>query len=148
MGYLPFSGFFFFVVDCLGGWNQWMRLVSCRRQAGVGGVVWGGVTRSQVKVEYFIIPYTSTSTRLPDLCQGYHDDFVVTANDGGMKMLGGGSFMLGLWLGEKGWVSYFFYFFLFFFLLLLNVLSRVVHDSCCVRIFVLCFPFFVPGPFN
>ena len=24
--------FCFFLVDCLGGWNQWMWLVSCRRQ--------------------------------------------------------------------------------------------------------------------
>ena len=34
------------------------------------------------KVEYFIIHYTSTSIRLPHLCQGYHDHCVVTANDG------------------------------------------------------------------
>ena len=46
-------------------------------------------TRSQV--EYFVIPYTSTSIRLLHLCQRYH--CLVTANDGNMGMLGGGSFM-------------------------------------------------------
>ena len=63
-------------------------------------------TRSQAFVEYFIILYTSTSIRFSHLCQGYHDHCVVTANDGGMRRLGGGgggcgvgggSFML--WFG-------------------------------------------------
>ena len=50
-------------------------------------------TRSQVYIEYFIIPYSFISIRLPRLCQGYHDDCVVTANDVGMGRLGDGSFM-------------------------------------------------------
>ena len=35
-------------------------------------------TRSQVQVEYIIIPYTSIFIRLTHLCQGYHDHCVVT----------------------------------------------------------------------
>ena len=71
-------------------------------------------TRSQLQVEYFIIPYTSISIRLPHLCQGYHDHCVVTANDGGMGRLKGGSFMLGFGCGDREWVSFFNFFVLFF----------------------------------
>ena len=56
------------------------------------------LTRFQVKVEYFIIPYTSTSIRLPHLCEGYHDHCSTTANDGKVgegviyvKIMGGGT---------------------------------------------------------
>ena len=73
-------------------------------------------TRSQVLVEYDIIPYTSTSITLPDLCQGYHGHCIVTSSDGegGMGWLGNGSFMLGFGWWDRGWVSYFFYFLLCF----------------------------------
>ena len=42
-------------------------------------------TRSQILVEYFINPYTSTSIRLHYLCQGYHYHCVATANHGGWE---------------------------------------------------------------
>ena len=50
-------------------------------------------TRSQVCVEYNIIPYTSTSITLSHLCQGYHGHYIVTSSDGGIRKLRGGSFM-------------------------------------------------------
>ena len=36
------------------------------------------LTRSQVLVEYSIIPYTSTSIALPHMCQGYHGHCIGT----------------------------------------------------------------------
>ena len=41
-------------------------------------------TRSQVKVDYFIIPYTSTFIRLSHLYQECHAHCIVIPNDGGM----------------------------------------------------------------
>ena len=38
---------------------------------------------------------------------------------------------VGVWVGEKGWVSYF-SILCYAFVLLLIVLSWLVHDSCCV----------------
>ena len=52
-------------------------------------------TRSQVQVEYIIIPYSSISIRLPNFCLGYHDHCVVATYNGGMGRLGVGSIMLG-----------------------------------------------------
>ena len=86
-----------------------------------------GHTRSEVWVEYNI-PYTSTSIRLPHLCQGYHGHCAVTSIDGRMGRLGGGSFMLGFWWGDRGWVSYFINFSPVFVLLLI-VLLWLIHDS-------------------
>ena len=45
-------------------------------------------TRFQMYAEYNIILYTSSPTRLPHSCLGYHDNCVVTANIGGMGRLG------------------------------------------------------------
>ena len=70
-------------------------------------------TRSQVCVEYNIIPYTSTSITLSHLCQRYHRHCIVTLSDGEMGRLGGvggGSFMLEFGWRDRRWVSYFFYF--------------------------------------
>ena len=41
-------------------------------------------TRSQVEVEYFIIPYTSTFFRLSDLHQEFCVHYIAIMNDGGM----------------------------------------------------------------
>ena len=41
-------------------------------------------TRSQVWVEYFIIPYTSTFIRLSDLYQEFCVHCIVIMNDGGV----------------------------------------------------------------
>ena len=41
-------------------------------------------TRSQVQVEYFIIPYTSTFIRLSYLYQEFCVHCIVIMNDGGM----------------------------------------------------------------
>ena len=70
-------------------------------------------TRSQVQVEYNIIPYFSMPITLLHLCQGYHGQCFVTSSDGGMGRLWGGSFILGFGRGDLGWVSYFIYFLLF-----------------------------------
>ena len=48
-----------------------------------------GCTRSQVYVEYIIIPYTSTFIRLPRLYQEFYIHCIVITNDGG-DGLGGG----------------------------------------------------------
>ena len=42
-------------------------------------------TRSQVLVEYIIIPYTSTFIRLPHLYQEFYVHCIVITNDGGMS---------------------------------------------------------------
>ena len=83
-------------------------------------------TRSQAFVEYFIL-YTSTSIRFSQLCQGYHDHCVVTANDGGMKRLGGGRgavvhLCYGLGRGTGGGYHIFSIF--------CSVFSGVVNCSC------------------
>ena len=70
-------------------------------------------TRSQVWVKYNIIPYTSTSIKLPHLCQGYHSHCIVTSSDGGMGRLGGGSYMLGFWRGQTVGIIFFLFFVLF-----------------------------------
>ena len=85
-------------------------------------------TRSQVSVEYNIIPYTSTSITLPHLCQGYHSHCVVTSSDGGMGKLGASSFILGFGWGDRGGY-HIFSIFCSVFVLLLTVLSWLVHDS-------------------
>ena len=61
-------------------------------------------SRSQVKVKYFIIVYSSTSIRFPHLCQEYHDSFV-TANDRGMRALG--MVHLRAWVGKEGGIIFF-----------------------------------------
>ena len=47
-------------------------------------------TRSQVQVDYFIIPYTSTSIRLFHLYHECHVHCIVITNDGGGDGIGGG----------------------------------------------------------
>ena len=66
-----------------------------------------------MSVEYNIIPYTFTSITVPHLCQGYHDNCVVTSSDWGMGRLGGGSFMLVFDWGDSGWVYLFNFWFCF-----------------------------------
>ena len=46
-------------------------------------------TRSQVYVEYNIIPYTSTSIKFPHFFQRYHGHCIVTSSDGGGGGMGG-----------------------------------------------------------
>ena len=59
-------------------------------------------TRSQVRVEYKIIPYTSTFIILPHLCQDNHDHCIVTSIDGEMGRLGVVSFMLAFGWRHRG----------------------------------------------
>ena len=47
-------------------------------------------TRSQVKIEYFIFPYTFTFIRLSHLYQEFCIHCIVIVNDGGMGWMGGG----------------------------------------------------------
>ena len=101
-------------------------------------------TRSQVEVEYNIIPYTSTSITLPYLWQGYHGHCIVTSND---RKLGGGSFILRFGWGIWGWVLYFFIF-CYVFVLLLIVLSWFVNDRLLRLFHCSFFAFFVSGLFN
>ena len=57
-------------------------------------------TRSQVWVKYNIIPYTSTSIKLPHLCQGYHSHCIATSSDGGWE--GWGCFIyVRFWVGAR-----------------------------------------------
>ena len=60
---------------------------------------------------------------------------IVTADDGEIGRLGGGSFMLGFdWVTGGGYhISYNF---CSDFVLLLVVLSRLLHSNCCVCFFV------------
>ena len=39
-------------------------------------------TRSQMEVEYFIVPCTSTFIRLSHLCQEFYIHFIIVINDG------------------------------------------------------------------
>ena len=105
-------------------------------------------TRSQVWVEYNIIPYTSTPITLPYLCQGYHGHCIITSSDGGDGKVGAGSFMLrfGEDSEDREWVSYFLNFCSVFVLLL--ILSWLVHDSLLCLFHCSFFAFFDSGPFN
>ena len=69
--------------------------------------------KSQVRVEYNIMPYTSTSITLSHFCQIYYSHCNVTSSDRGMGRLGCGLFMLVFGWGNRGWVSFFIFFVLF-----------------------------------
>ena len=56
-------------------------------------------TRSQVQVDYFIIPYTSTFIRLSYLYQECHAHCIVITNDGGWLIY------IRVWVGGQGVVS-------------------------------------------
>ena len=103
-------------------------------------------TRSQVWVEYNIIPYTSTSITLLHLCQEYHDHYIVISSNGRMGRLGGGSFMLGFGWGTV--CGYHIFSIFFFFMLLVIVLSWLVHDGLLCLFNCSFFAFFVCDPFN
>ena len=56
--------------------------------------------RSQVKVEYFIIPYTSTLIRLSHLYQEFCAHCIIIMNDGGW--VGGGWLVhIRVWVGGQ-----------------------------------------------
>ena len=58
--------------------------------------------RSQVWVEYNIIPYTSTSITFPHLCQGYYGHCIVASSNEEMGRLEGGSFVRICGEGGRG----------------------------------------------
>ena len=66
-------------------------------------------TRSQVLVEYFIIPYTFISIRISHLCQGY-DHHLVTENHRWKENVGW-LISLKVWIGKQGVGNIFFHFF-------------------------------------
>ena len=92
-----FSGFFcFFLVDCLGGWSQWMRLVFLQ-EAG--------------DAETWMLPHPLHSL----ICtKEYHDDCVVTGNDGGKGKDRGWFIYVWGWVMQQGLGIMFFLFFSFF----------------------------------
>ena len=114
--------------------NVWVDGVSGWSWCLAGGKGWWlrPGSRSQVKVKYFIIVYSSTSIRFPHLCQEYHDSFV-TANDRGMRALG--MVHVRAWAGKKSGII-FFLFLLFFW--------AVVNCSFMTGAWYLVHLFFVP----
>ena len=104
--------------------------------------------RSQVRIEYNIIPYTSTPITLPHLCQGYHDHCIVTSSDGGDGKVGGWFIYVRVWVGGQGVGIIFCTIFCSVFVLLLIVLSWLVHDSLLHLFHSSVFAFFVSGLFN
>ena len=58
-------------------------------------------TRSQVQVEYFIIPYTSTFIRLSHLYQEFCVHCIVIMNDGGWDRWGW-LIHIRVWVGGQG----------------------------------------------
>ena len=102
---------FLFLLGWLFGQMESMDVACALQEAGDADS--RAHTRSQVWVEYNIIPYTSTSITLPHLCQGHHGHCIVTSSDGGMGRLGGGSFILGFGWGDRGWVYFFYFLFCF-----------------------------------
>ena len=66
-------------------------------------------TRSQVYVEYFTIPYTSTFIRLSHLYQEFYVHCIIIMNDEGMASMGkrgwrGWLICIRVKAGEQGWV--------------------------------------------
>ena len=61
---------------------------------------------------------------------------IVTADDGEIGRLGGGSFMLGFDWGGQGVGIIFLIIFALVLCCLLVVLSRLLHSNCCVCFFV------------
>ena len=59
----------------------------------------GTCTRSQVKVDYFNIPYTSTFIRFSHFYQEYHVHCIVVMNDGGER---GCLIYITVWVGGQG----------------------------------------------
>ena len=136
-----FRIFCFFLVDCLGGWNQWMWLVSCRRQ----GMLTQGhapdlIINQSIINRSFINPYITTSGRLSHFCQECHGHCLVTVNDGRWKGWGW-LIYVRLWLWGRRCVSSFLFYFLLSFWVAANCL--LVHGSFLVCFFVpfcfLCF---------
>ena len=103
-------------------------------------------TRSEVWVEYNIIPWTSTSIPLPYFCQGYNVTVFLLQVMGGMGRLGVVYLCYGLG-GGTGGGYHSFSIFCSVLMLLLIVLSWLVHDSLCLFPCSF-FAFFVSGPFN
>ena len=99
-------------------------------------------TRSQVLVEYNIIPYTYTSITLPHLCQGCHGHCIVTSSDGGRFIY------VRVYLVRQGVGIIFFSIFCSVFVVLLIVLSWLVHESLLCLFHCSFSAFFVSGPCN
>ena len=75
-----------------------MWLVSCRRMSMLTH------TRSQVWIEYSIIPYTSTFIRLSHLYEEYYAHCIIITNDRGMGLVGK-LIQVRVWVMGQGWVS-------------------------------------------
>ena len=109
-------------------------------------------TRSQVSVDYFIIPYTFTFNRLSHLYQESHAHCVVIRNDGRIWKVEVVDFLGGAGGGGQGLgiiIELLTCAFVFCFITFSVPLRRwLEHNGCCVCFYVFFFIFFVSGPFH
>ena len=141
VGSLIFFPDFLFLLRWLFGRIESMDVAGVLQEAGDADS--RARTRSQVWVEYNIIPYTSTSITLPHLYQGYHGHCIVVWSNWGDGKVGGRFIYVRVWVGRQGVGIIFFLFFV-----LLIVLSWLVHYSLLRLFHCSFFAFFVSGPFN
>ena len=122
--WIPFLDWLFCLlcVYCLGEWNQ------CGWCLAIGRVCW--LNWPQVRLEYFIIPYTYTFIGFSHLYQGCHVHWVAIANDRGM----GGLRLIYIRVWVVGAVSgYDFIIFAFVVAVTSSFpsLRWLQHDGCC-----------------
>ena len=130
--------FYFFLVNCLGGWNQSMWLVSCRRQ----GMLTQGLTpdpKFKLNISSFLtLPHVLDCLN----CTRNSVSIILLLWMMGDGIGGGWLIYIRVWVGGQGVgiISEFFAFFIcafVFWSLMSCLLSKwVEHDSCCVCFFV------------